>query len=803
MSLALAPLLRRPSTTLLLIPVLACGIGWKYFHDVDRAQQHFTERSHAHATEVKARVEHAFTQLYQGLRTIARLPGVRSIDRYGETFDADARTSVQEIYNNLALNVAMSEVYIVPLDLDPDAIDPRTGVPGAPIVTFDELIVGKDGEHEESRVESGLEEVEIHEYRLMKQQLAWMREHCPNEASVSGFDVPASCGPEVITCDNSRFSPQHPNDADRSGLVYSVPFFGPDGALRGCISGVILTHALEELLPDGGFALRNVAHEYTAVSVAPGAAHESTDAVAEVRADAGAPYSEVLPLDVRDDGAPWVLWTGRLGEELAQDGEIGAAVEFAIGASAGSLAVIAGLYLLVRATRRHRDEAEAQNRSLEERVHQRTRDLEAAQAKQRADAEVQAQHSRALEAEIEGFLPVVRAVEGGDFSKRFAVDGQSGLARMARALNDAFETLEAARRREHELVAHEAQEREARSATERDAAARQQRASELERERALELERRVEALLAVVGRAAQGDLTQRVELVGGDAVGRIGSGFASLLADMQKSIARIARTSHDLSASSTACSTVSQTMSEVADATSLESRVVSDAAKQLSANVQEVSASIDVLKQRATDVSRAIEESRRVGDEAALAARSADTIMQSLGVSSSEIGKVVDVINTIAKQTNLLALNATIEAARAGEAGKGFAVVAHEVKELATQTGQATNDIHARIEAIRNDADRAVQAITAINGVIDRIAALLNTVADSIASQNQTTEAISGSIVTAAERAAAIDGSIANVAQAAQKTSSGALEVQDASAALAGHARELESVVSAFRYEVR
>ena len=79
-----------------------------------------------------------------------------------------------------------------------------------------------------------------------------------------------------------------------------------------------------------------------------------------------------------------------------------------------------------------------------------------------------------------------------------------------------------------------------------------------------------------------------------------------------------------------------------------------------------------------------------------------------LGESSAEIGNVVKLIASIAEQTNLLALNATIEAARAGEAGKGFAVVANEVKELATETGKATEEISAKIQAVQGETESAV-----------------------------------------------------------------------------------------------
>ena len=92
--------------------------------------------------------------------------------------------------------------------------------------------------------------------------------------------------------------------------------------------------------------------------------------------------------------------------------------------------------------------------------------------------------------------------------------------------------------------------------------------------------------------------------------------------------------------------------------------------------------------------------------EAVAAASSANDTIVSLADASTQIGKVIDIITSIAQQTDLLALNATIEAARAGEAGKGFAVVANEMKELAKQTAAATDEIRNKIEAIQSAASR-------------------------------------------------------------------------------------------------
>ncbi|HET6483205.1 MAG TPA: methyl-accepting chemotaxis protein [Actinoplanes sp.] len=103
------------------------------------------------------------------------------------------------------------------------------------------------------------------------------------------------------------------------------------------------------------------------------------------------------------------------------------------------------------------------------------------------------------------------------------------------------------------------------------------------------------------------------------------------------------------------------------------------------------------------------------------AAQTAVSVIQRLEASSTEIGKVVQLIATIAKQTNLLALNATIEAARAGDAGLGFAVVASEVKDLANETATATKEIGNQVGGIRTGTQNAVGAIEEMRALIDEL----------------------------------------------------------------------------------
>ncbi|MBA3782385.1 MAG: methyl-accepting chemotaxis protein, partial [Nocardioides sp.] len=170
-----------------------------------------------------------------------------------------------------------------------------------------------------------------------------------------------------------------------------------------------------------------------------------------------------------------------------------------------------------------------------------------------------------------------------------------------------------------------------------------------------------------------------------------------------------------------------------------------------------------------------------------------------LGTSSQEIGNVVKVITSIAEQTNLLALNATIEAARAGEAGKGFAVVANEVKELARETANATEDIARRVEAIQGDTGGAVEAIREIATIITSINDYQLTIASAVEEQTATTSEMSRNVAEASAGSGEIASNIAGVAAAADTTTQSVTQTLDAINELARMSNDLRSEVGRFR----
>ncbi|MFQ5424041.1 MAG: ATP-binding protein [Phycisphaerae bacterium] len=373
---------------------VCAAVFWNHRSDLRTALGHYRTESHDASAFVARNIEENYARIYQGLRTIARLPGVRAIERYGDGmefrggghgFDSDARQAVQEIYNNLAGDVAISEVYIVPLDLEPDEIDPHTDRLQEPITTFDELIVGQhadlnaDGRDDDSS-EDEVPEIEIFEYRLMKKQLAWMKQTVPRLDAITGLAFPAIGGPEVVTCDNTRFSPSAPDDRDRSGLVYSVPFYGPDGNLKGCVSAILLTHAIRDLLPSGDYLLRNIGHDYVVDPHQDGQWQASRGFALRAEPDPGLHYSETLPLHVQDGGGSWVLWAGHPESAFWARTDVRSARHAAFIGYVGGVALTLGLCLVAFLVRRNRHVLQDVNQDLERRVDERTTELAASES---------------------------------------------------------------------------------------------------------------------------------------------------------------------------------------------------------------------------------------------------------------------------------------------------------------------------------------------------------------------------------------------------------------------------------------
>lgn len=236
----------------------------------------------------------------------------------------------------------------------------------------------------------------------------------------------------------------------------------------------------------------------------------------------------------------------------------------------------------------------------------------------------------------------------------------------------------------------------------------------------------------------------------------------------------LSKASQKVASTSAGLSTVSETLGMTSNDTATQATQVATASEEVDASVSTVASAMEEMHASIAEIANATGQASSAASAAVGVVDSTTRTISQLGESSEEIGKVIEVINSIAAQTNLLALNATIEAARAGEAGKGFAVVANEVKELAKETSTATEEIGRRIAAIQDDTQGAVMAIAEIATVISQINELQQTVASAIEEQTATSAEITRNVAEVATGSSSIAGSITSVASAAQHTSDGA-----------------------------
>jgi methyl-accepting chemotaxis protein len=307
-------------------------------------------------------------------------------------------------------------------------------------------------------------------------------------------------------------------------------------------------------------------------------------------------------------------------------------------------------------------------------------------------------------------------------------------------------------------------------------------------------------MLAMIQEVADRNLTiEDMEVTVEDEVGLACIALNRMKNNLHEMVQSMRGTAEQVAAASEELSATSQQITANSEETTAQAKVVSEAGGQVNSNLQTLASGAEEMNSTIGEIAKNASEAARVAGEAVATAESANQTVSRLGDSSVEIGKVIEVITSIAQQTNLLALNATIEAARAGEAGKGFAVVANEVKELAKQTAKATEEIKQKITVIRENTSGAVEAIGGIKGVIDKISQISTTIATAVEEQSATTGEMTRNVAEAARGAATISSNIQGVAEAAQNTSTNVGEAQTATEHLAKMANQLRDLVGRFK----
>jgi len=350
------------------------------------------------------------------------------------------------------------------------------------------------------------------------------------------------------------------------------------------------------------------------------------------------------------------------------------------------------------------------------------------------------------------------------------------------------------------------------------------------------------SMAKVAEQIASGDLTaDDIHVKNRDEIGDLAKSFSqmafnlrNLIRQVSVSAEQVAAASEELTASAEqttqATENITNIIQEVAAGSEQQNQSIEEslqAMNEMSSGVQQIAANAQMTSslsaqasEKALEGNQAIQAAEQQMDSIHLTIDQLADAVKGMGERSNEIEQIVETISAIAAQTNLLALNAAIEAARAGEHGRGFAVVADEVRKLAEQSAQSSQQIAQLIANIQMDTNKAVQSMEAgtkevvegiqlvhtagklfeeIKNYVDRVAGQIEEVSAASEQMSAGTEQVVRSVDLIAELSQTVVSGTQNVSASAQEQLASMEEIASSATSLSKMAGALQQVVGKFR----